>query len=414
MSGKYLLLLAAILLSATSLIAQDDTPYLKGAVTEMNGKVVFNKVINSNPKLDDTQLFNKVNEWAEKTYNLNDGKTSNRVLLSDASKKQVACLGETNIVFGRKLISLDMAGMTYQLILKVDNGACDATVKGINYDYSSGKENEKLFAEDMITDKYGLTKKGDKLANYYGKFRKATIDSINVIFQSLEQYINGASKKKEVQIVYIDKATGQQIAQPDVATPPAQTTAPVQTAAPIQAATPLATTGTTFEGYKSISPDNIPGNYIKLLNDWTLVTSGKGENVNVMTASWGGLGTFWNKPVTFLFLNPTRHSIKTMDEGETYTISFYSAAYKDVLLYCGSNSGKDTDKVKGSGLTPVKLPSGATAFTEAWMIIECRKIIAQPISEAAVKIAKSELEAGWTKDGLHKMYMGEILNVWVK
>lgn len=413
MKIKSLLLSLFALFSAVSISygqAETDPKYLKGAVPEVNGKVVFNKAIESSPKLDDGQLFEKVNTWADKTYNLNDGNTTNRVLLSDPEKKQIACAGEEAVVFGRKLLSLDMGTMSYQLILKIEDGFCNATIRSINYGYSNGKEIERLLAEDMITDKVAVNKKGDKLNNYYGKFRKTTVDSIQAIFNSLDNYINGKGENQKVQYIYIDKETGKEIPQATAETPSVIAAVPLQPAIPIQ----VNESAAALPGYKNISPDNIPGNYVKLLDEWTLVTSGKGDNVNVMTASWGGLGTFWGKPVTFLFLNPTRYSIKTMDEGETYTISFYSPAYKDVLQYCGTKSGRDTDKIKGSGLTPVKTPSGATAFSEAWMIIECRKMIAQPLSEASIKIDRSEVKDSWTKDGLHKMYMGEILNVWIK
>ena len=249
----------------------------------------------------------------------------------------------------------------------------------------------------MITDKVAVNKKGDKLNNYYGKFRALTIDSINSIFTSIENSVNGVvAGQPQVIIRYVTQA-------PETSTP--VVVAETKIDAPLSEEMP---------GFKRTTAENIPGNIVKLLNEAALITSGKGENVNVMTASWGGLGVFWGKPISTCFINPTRHSITTMDEGDTYTISFYTPAYKDVLQYCGSNSGRNTDKIKGSGLTPIKTPSGATAFAEAWLILECKKIIAQPISEAAVKIDKSTLSENWYKDGFHKMYIGEILNVWVK
>ena len=38
--------------------------------------------------------------------------------------------------------------------------------------------------------------------------------------------------------------------------------------------------------------------------DWMLVTAGTREKSNTMTASWGGVGVLWNKPVAFSFLRP--------------------------------------------------------------------------------------------------------------
>ena len=66
----------------------------------------------------------------------------------------------------------------------------------------------------------------------------------------------------------------------------------------------------------------------------------------MMTASWGGLGHMYNKPVAFCFINPTRYTYQLMENNDTYTLSFYTETYRDILNYCGTNSGRDKDKVK--------------------------------------------------------------------
>ena len=43
----------------------------------------------------------------------------------------------------------------------------------------------KAPAEDVITDKISLNKKKTRLANYYGKFRKKTIDRKDNLFQQI-------------------------------------------------------------------------------------------------------------------------------------------------------------------------------------------------------------------------------------
>ena len=47
------------------------------------------------------------------------------------------------------------------------------------------------------------------------------------------------------------------------------------------------------------------------------------------------------------------------------------------------------------------------------MIFECKKIVVQPITPEAV-VDKSLPNKDWSKSGYHKMYIGEILNVWIK
>ncbi|MEN9918268.1 MAG: hypothetical protein RL662_704 [Bacteroidota bacterium] len=165
-------------------------------------------------------------------------------------------------------------------------------------------------------------------------------------------------------------------------------------------------------GFRSIAANEIPGNIIALLNDAMLINSGTPDQRNVMAASWGGLGRFWEKPVAMCFLNPTRYSVETMDKGETYTLSFYKEEYKEKVNYCGSISGRAGNKIKESGLTPIVTPSGALAFSEAWLILECKKVLAQPILPDAV--LDKEAASSWSKSGYHKMYIGQILNVWIK
>lgn len=388
--NKFLLISLCTVISAFT-FAQEKAKYLAGAVPEVDGKVVFSKTIKVKNNVSKANLFELMNKWADEEYNNKKGEKdlNNRVLLSNAEEGDIACGGEQYLVFKKNAFILDRTKMSYQLILAVTEGQCDVTVRNIRYDYSDNKG--VVPAEEVIADNIALSKNGDKLNRYFDKFRIHTIDSINAIMKDIDVYLNGTVKSGAVASVS------------------ATIESPVENPAMVSFAGPLSTD---MPGFRKVAADKIPGNYIKLLSDWTLITSGTSDQVNVMTASWGGLGTFWEKPVAFCFLNPTRYSVQMMDKGEYYTISFYTEAYKEALKYCGSVSGRTTDKVKGSGLTPIKTPSGATAFSEAWMILECKKIVSQQLSSES--IVDKNLPTDWTKDGFHKMYIGEILNVWIK
>ena len=43
---------------------------------------------------------------------------------------------------------------------------------------------------------------------------------------------------------------------------------------------------------------------------WMLVTAGPADEFNTMTASWGGIGWLWNKPVAFVFIRPERYTVR--------------------------------------------------------------------------------------------------------
>ena len=79
---------------------------------------------------------------------------------------------------------------------------------------------------------------------------------------------------------------------------------------------------------------------------------------------------------------------------------------------CGSKSGKDTDKVKESGLTPITTPSGSKAFNEAWLIIECRKTLTQPLFKDGLN--NESLKNEYSSKDLPTLFGGEIINAWIK
>ena len=116
-------------------------------------------------------------------------------------------------------------------------------------------------------------------------------------------------------------------------------------------------------------------NVFKLINkQWMLVTAGNKERFNTMTASWGGMGVLWERPVAFVFIRPQRYTFEFTEKESVMTLSFFDEKFRGALNICGSKSGRDTDKIKECGLTPVEMPSGSMAFGEARVILECRKL----------------------------------------
>ena len=57
--------------------------------------------------------------------------------------------------------------------------------------------------------------------------------------------------------------------------------------------------------------------------EWMLVTAGNKEKLNTMTASWGGIGWLWNRPVAFVFIRPDRYTHDFIECESRLTLSFY-------------------------------------------------------------------------------------------
>lgn len=416
--NRHILFLAAFLIS-TMLNAQIESKYGKGAVPEVEGKVVFSKTIKPKQNTTDQQLFDVINQWAEKNYNEKPQRERQRVLLSDSDKKQVACSGDMLLVFGRKLLSFDSSPMYYQLVMSIDKGECEATIRNIRYVYNIGRDNEEdMSAEETITDKVAINKKGTKLNFFYDKFRRVTIDSIEQVFTSLEEAINGKSTitqqpvEKQIQYVYVDKATGQEVAPPT--TPVATVTGEVQATATVP--TPVSTPAVKTSEFKAVSIQDMPKDFIRLLEKPALIAITK--NGKVAAATWAGTNDFFGKQVSMVIMNSQAAPSDIIEAGDTYTISFFTSASRDALAYSKDKGLIDAEMLKEKGLNAVEINSSSTTFGEASIIIECRKITDQTLTNASINTDeyKSDIPAEWQKSGLDKLYfnVGEILNVWVK
>ena len=120
---------------------------------------------------------------------------------------------------------------------------------------------------------------------------------------------------------------------------------------------------------KEISPYELNDNIFKTIGkDWTLVTAGTEDKYNTMTASWGSVGIMWNKPVAFTFIRPQRYTYEFIENNEYYTLSVYGEEYRKALTLCGTKSGRDIDKAKETGLTPV-FKEKAPYFEQARLVL---------------------------------------------
>jgi flavin reductase (DIM6/NTAB) family NADH-FMN oxidoreductase RutF len=162
--------------------------------------------------------------------------------------------------------------------------------------------------------------------------------------------------------------------------------------------------------FREIKPTEIHGNPIHLIGqEWMLITAGTPERFNTMTASWGSMGELWSKPVCFCFIRPQRYTYEFMEKTDGFTLSFFKEEYKPQLNFCGSRSGRETDKTAECGFTPRKAENGSVYFDEARLVLECRKIYFQDLDP--VHFLDSSIMNNYPQKDFHRMYIGEITRV---
>ena len=141
-------------------------------------------------------------------------------------------------------------------------------------------------------------------------------------------------------------------------------------------------------------------------SDWMLITEGSRERFNTMTASWGGLGVLWERRVAFCFIRPVRYTYEFVEQYGGFSLSFFSGEYRKALQFCGSHSGRDTDKIRETGLTPVHA-DGFVYFAEAPLVLHCRKLYTQDLRPD--RFLDDSLDRLYPQKDYHRMYVGEIV-----
>lgn len=166
---------------------------------------------------------------------------------------------------------------------------------------------------------------------------------------------------------------------------------------------------------KRVEIKDLTENFFETISkEWMLITAGTPEHFNTMTASWGGIGFLWNKPVAFVFIRPERYTYEFAEKNEYLTLSFLGDENRQIYNICGSKSGRDTDKVQETGLKPLPTPEGNITFEQSRLTLECRKLYSRMLEPESF-IDKQPLEKWYSENnGMHKMYIVEIVNVWKK
>jgi len=171
--------------------------------------------------------------------------------------------------------------------------------------------------------------------------------------------------------------------------------------------------------FTSIKPQEITDNVFTLVGEiFPVVTVGTKENYNSMTASGGGFVLLFRKPATMLLFPSNRYTLELIEEQQKYTLSYFDDEYKEQVMFLGTHSGRDSDKMKEVKLTGIPMPSGNMAFEEARLVIECKLTqITVPVfpDDFYLQEDLDYLTEPYKDPGEHRKYVfGEITEVWVK
>ncbi len=163
--------------------------------------------------------------------------------------------------------------------------------------------------------------------------------------------------------------------------------------------------------FTQVPVDTFKDNIFSLMADgWFLITAGTPDSFNTMTAAWGSIGVMWRKPVFNIVVRNTRHTYSFLEEGASFTCSFFPEEYRSALSFCGKYSGRERDKVSETSLVPVTLDAGTShpviTFEGATNVF-CMDIASRtPILPE--QFIDSSIDSFYPEKDYHTMYTGYI------
>ena len=170
--------------------------------------------------------------------------------------------------------------------------------------------------------------------------------------------------------------------------------------------------------FKKISAEDMNDNVFTLVgNDFFAATAGKKDHYNSMTASGGGFGVLFKKPVSWCIFRSDRYTLEIIQKEHTYTLSYFPDDYREQMMFLGSKSGRDSMKMKETELTAVQTPSGNTTFKEGRLIIECKltQITTPAPDDFCTQEARDYINEAYKKSSDHRKFViGEITDIWIK
>ena len=164
-----------------------EAKYLRGAVPEVNGQVVFSQHLDA-PGKSAAQVYDILSQSLEQLTQTSE-QIDSKIVTTDAQKHEIVGAYQEWLVFKSTSLMLDRTRFFYALSVKCADGGADIEMTRIRYLYEEEREPQRMTAEEWITDKESVNKKNTKLLPISGKFRRKTIDRKDFLFNKLQSLL---------------------------------------------------------------------------------------------------------------------------------------------------------------------------------------------------------------------------------
>lgn len=177
---------------------------------------------------------------------------------------------------------------------------------------------------------------------------------------------------------------------------------------------------------KEINIFDYAGEIFKALPKGIILTSEAEDCINAMTIGWGNIGIEWGVPTFVAYIRKSRFTYELIERTGEFTICVpygeekNSAQVNKIIGVCGSQSGRDLDKLAKVGAHIVDADEiRPPAIKELPLTIECRVVLSveQPVNYIPQKFRNFYPEIPSMSDEKifdpHVAYFGEILKSYI-
>ena len=199
-----LLFCMPLMLTAVNKDYMKDPKYLLGAVPEVEGIVTFQKNFTvtekSEQQIYDIMLAYIKNSIVSEAIQAPQSDYT-RVISEEKESGTVVARIEEYMTFSHVFLNLDRTRFRYLLSASVKGQKVSLVLTQISYYYNEdreGKNGETYKAEEWITDKVAVNKKGTKLYPRSGKFRRMTVDRVEAIFDGFMDALSTMEVQEQV------------------------------------------------------------------------------------------------------------------------------------------------------------------------------------------------------------------------
>ena len=164
---------------------------------------------------------------------------------------------------------------------------------------------------------------------------------------------------------------------------------------------------------KHINAFDYAGEICKAMPQGILLTTAAEGKVNTMTIGWGTLGIEWGKPLFVAYVRDSRYTMEMLGKNPEFTVNVpMGQVDKKILGYCGTKSGRDTDKIADMGLTlepgeNVSVPG----IKELPLTLECKILYSQ--KQENDKLPAALVDRYYAGGDFHTAFYAEITGAYI-